>query len=420
MKKDFNKLVDLPKQPGVYHFLDENGVVLYVGKAKNLKNRVKQYFLKELGRGPSIGQMVERATGIRWIETESEIEAVILEAELIRKLKPKYNIRSKDDKSFLVIKITKKNQKTNEFPCVELVRYKDLDLKDKTADYFGPYPAGLLLKKSLRYLRKIFPYRDCSQAKFKTYSKKKRACIYGDIALCNAPCIGNLSAKDYQRNIFLLKSFLRGKKQKVIDSLEKLMKEKSKKHQFEEAAVIRNRLQALYHIKNVAIGIRDDLYSSNELIFSRIECYDISNIGDKYAVGSMVVFTNSKMDKDQYRKFKIRGKSISDLERLQQVLERRFNNDWPLPDLVVIDGGKQQLKVAKEVINGLNLNIPIISISKGPKRNRNEFHYSNAAVANYFKNNLTAKNIIMSSRDEAHRFAINYYRKVHNKELFND
>lgn len=413
------KTKELPKVPGVYHFVDQDGTVLYVGKAKNLSNRVKQYFLKELNRGPAIDQMIEFASDIKWIETESEIEAVLLEADLIKKLKPKYNVRLKDDKSFLVIKIAKKSKiKNDDFPLVELVRFKNVDLKDKTAEYFGPYPAGELLKKSLRYLRKVFPFRDCSKTKFNTYRKKLRPCIYGDIGVCTAPCASELSSAEYNQNIRYFKNFLRGRKKEVIESLEKSMKKYGKEKKYEEAAIIRNQLQALSHLKNVRIGLRDDLYHFNSAIFSRIECYDISNISGQYAVGSMVVFINGKSDKDEYRKFKIKGDLSSDLERLEEVISRRFQTDWPMPNLVVIDGGELQLKVAKEVLKEFNLNVPVVSISKGPNRDKNDFHFSDTNIAKYFKESKDLQNVAILARDEAHRFAISYYRKIHGKELF--
>ncbi len=450
----YKTITNIPPAPGVYRFLDQKGRVLYLGKAKNLKNRIKQYFMKELGRGPAIEIMVKEAADIKWIETDSEIEAVILEAELIKKLKPKYNVRLKDDKSFLAIRIAKNGRVAGgrsggEFPIVELVRFKNIDLSDRTADYFGPYPSGLLLKKSLQYLRKIFPFRDCSKTKFNTYRKKGRPCIYGDIRVCSGPCNDWVDEKQYVKNISYLKSFLRGKKKLIIESLEKEMNRLSRAKKFEEAALVRNKLAALNHLKDVAIGLRDDVFEKR-IIFKRIECYDIANLPtgrqvsvNNYAVGSMVVFSDGKPDKDEYRKFKINSSVISsdqresrdlsfkispptlssrndnesDLSRLKQVLERRFTNDWPNPDLIVIDGGTLQLKIALEVLQNSSLDIPVVSISKGPERKKNDFHYGNPFVASYLAGNEEAKNILISARDEAHRFAIEYYRKLHRKDL---
>ncbi len=451
MKIDLqNKIKEFPSSPGVYQFIDKSGDILYVGKAKNLKNRIRSYFGKEIGRGPAIELMVSLAVDVKNIITDSEIEAVLLEAELIKKLKPKYNVRLRDDKSFLVIKITRKiknskirSQKLSElsalgsmnsyqelFPCVELVRFKNVDMTDKSSYYFGPYPAGLLLKKSMNFLRKIFPYRDCSKTKYNIYRKKGRPCIYGDIRVCTAPCCGWVNSDQYQKNLNYLMNFLRGKKQQVYNNLRKEMLSLSKEKRFEEASLIRDKLRAIDHLKDVAIGIRDDVFNGNHSFFKRIECYDISNIGSEYAVGSMIVFTSGKKDSDEYRRFKINEKVKTtsknsklelpndDLLRLQQVLERRFKNTWKLPDLIVIDGGENQLKVAVEVLRKNKLNIPVISIAKGKERKKNEFHFSNENIAKYLKNNKDLQNIIIMARDEAHRFAITYYRKLHKKGLF--
>ncbi|MEI6499294.1 MAG: GIY-YIG nuclease family protein [bacterium] len=421
-----HKIKSLPNTPGVYHFLDAEGVVLYVGKAKNLKNRLKQYFLKDLGRGPAIEQMVVLANDIKWIETESEIEAVILEAELIKKLKPKYNIRLKDDKSFLAIRIAKNTSKTEPqiiFPIVELVRYRNVDFSDKSADYFGPYPSGELLKSSLRILRKIFPYRDCTKTKFNTYRRKHRTCIYGDLRVCSGPCNDWVNEEQYAKNIEYLKEFLRGRKKNIIVELEKEMKELSKSLRYEEASLVRNKLMALDHIKNVALGLRDDVFHIESTLFHRIECYDISNIMGEYAVGSMVVSIDGKPDKSEYKLFKIKMEKGSvelpnnDLDRLRQVLERRFKNDWAKPDLLVVDGGELHLKVAKEVLAANGLDIPLVSISKGAKRDKNDFHFASGAVAKHFLNSEALKNIIISARDESHRFAIQYYRKLHLRSM---
>ncbi len=430
-----NNLIEIAKQmptsPGVYQFIDEHGDILYVGKAKNLKSRIKSYFLKELGRGPAIDIMVEAAKDIRYIETDSEIEAVILEANLINRLKPKYNVRLRDDKSFLVVGITKpvkglqpgslaEKDLSNKYSKIDLIRYKNIDLKDRKAEYFGPYPAGLLLKKSLHFLRKIFPYRDCSKTKFNTYRKKGRPCIYGDIRVCTAPCVDWVSQQEYQKNINYLKSFLKGRKKDVIVDLDKRMGLLSKGRRFEQAALIRDKLAALDHLKDVAIGLRDDVFNRSTLIFKRIECYDISNISGKYAVGAMVVFENGKKAADEYRRFKIKytDELPNDLAMLKEVLERRFKNDWRLPDLIVIDGGENHLKVAIEVTKKNVTPVPSVSIAKGAKRDKNELHYSDAFIAKFVNNNKDLIDIIVSARDEAHRFAISYYRKLHEKGMF--
>lgn len=475
MKTIRQKIVTFPKSPGVYQFIDKNGDVLYVGKAKNLYNRIKSYFSKEIGRGPAIDIMVSLSKDVKYFVTDSEIEAVLREAELINEIKPKYNIKQKDDKSFLVIKITRKSQKskiknpkqtinskmqiqnnntdnqlstTNNyqdiFPCVELVRAKNVDFSDKTAQYFGPYPAGELLKKSIKHLRKIFPYRDCSKTKFNTQRKKGRPCIYGDIRICTGPCVDWVNPAEYWKNITYLKKYLVGEKNKIYKDLKMKMTKLAQNKCFEEAAIVRDKIKALNHLKEVAIGLKDDLFRFEGTLFTRIESFDVSNISGQFCVGSMAVFTSGKKDTDEYRKFKIRNpKSLpcrqageirnklqitnkseikntqkqDDLAMTKQVLERRFSNAWPLPDLIVVDGGGTHLTVAKRILKDSKLNIPVISIAKGAKRNKNEFYFSDENIAKYFHKNPYLQNIAISARDEAHRFAINFYRKLHNNKL---
>lgn len=416
MKKNKIKIDHFPKQPGIYRFYDNNGVILYVGKAKNLNSRIKSYFIKNLDRGPLIDQMMEIATKADFIETESEIEAVFLEAELIKKLWPKYNSALKDDKSYNYIKITKE-----EYPTVTLVRSREVDRNKKLkvkAELFGPYPAGLALKKSIRYLRKIFQFRDCSITKYNDAIKKKRACLYGDIKICSAPCVEKISKEEYRKNISYFRKFLKGRKKEIIKSLERDMKSASKTGNFELAASYRDKMLALNHLHEVAIGLRDDSFDSSKILFKRIECYDISNISGEYAVGAMSVISNGKADNSEYRKFKIKTvKGSNDLAMLEEMLSRRFKNNWPKPDLVVIDGGVNQLKIAKKVIEGLKLSIPYVSISKGAKRDKNELHYSDQNIAQYIKKTPEAIKSIILARDEAHRFAVKYYRYLHSKDM---
>jgi excinuclease UvrABC nuclease subunit len=303
------------------------------------------------------------------------------------------------------------------------VRYRNIDLNDKNYDYFGPYPSGELLKSSLRYLRKIFPYRDCTKTKFNTYHRKHRTCIFGDLRVCSGPCNDWVNEEQYAKNIKYLIEFLRGNKKKIITELEKEMKALSKALRYEEASLVRNKLMALDHIKSVALGLRDDVFHVENTLFHRIECYDISNISGDFSVGSMVVFIDGKPDKSEYKHFKIKMPKSelqmpnNDLDRLRQVLERRFGNDWAKPDLLVVDGGELHLKIAKEVMQANNLDIPLVSISKGAKRDKNDFHFASGAVAKHFLNSEQLKNILISARDESHRFAIQYYRKLHSKAM---
>lgn len=404
----------LPKAPGVYQFVDNQGLVLYVGKAKNLNNRLKSYYAKQINRGAGILIMLKEAKYIKVIECESEIEAVVLEAELINKLQPKYNIRQKDDKSFSMIEITH-----DDFPKVIISRYKEYKSDKKSSDYFGPYPSRDALKRSLKYLRKIFPYMDCSKTKFNSYKKRNRPCLYGEINICNAPCVERIDKSRYRKNINHLKTFLRGGKKKVVKELEAEMKKLSRDQRYEEAAETKNKLESLHHIQDVAVGIKDGFLTRENIFFERIESYDISNIFGKYAVGGMSVFIGGEKSTSDYRKFKIKTvKATNDLEMLREVIVRRLKNDWPKPDLFLIDGGENQLQVANKALKENNIKIPVVSISKGAKRDKNQFHFSDSSTAKYIKSTPNVQRILIQARDEAHRYAISYYRKLHQKGLF--
>ena len=404
-----------PKTFGVYYFVDQNGIVLYVGKAKRLENRVKSYFLKSLNRGPVIEQMVLLAKEIKYTRTESEIEAVFLEAELIKKLRPKYNVSLKDDKSFNLIYISKEK-----YPCVSLLRSKEKQVKKSLeGHFFGPYPASLALKKSIQILRKIFMFRDCSNTKYQTCQRRNRPCLYNDIKLCTAPCVNRISEKEYKNNIKYFKYFLRGKKKQIIKNLIKDMKLSSKNNDFEKAATNRDKISVLNHLHEVAVGLRDDTFNSPKVLFKRIECFDISNISGLYAVGAMSVITNGKIDTNEYRKFKIKTVSLAnDLAMIAEILKRRFKNNWSKPDLIIIDGGVNHLNIARKILNDIKLDIPIISIAKGVKRNKDEFYYSDTNLAKYIKNTPEMQKYLILARNEAHRFAVSYYRMLHKKGMY--
>jgi len=417
------KLNSLPTNPGIYQFYDSAGKILYIGKAKNLRSRVKSYFLRleELPetRSEAIYQMVGLVERIKTIETDSEIEAVFLEAQLINKIKPKYNSRQKDDKSFYVIEISK-----DEIPRLELRRSKDIPhlsasgRSSQRPEYFGPYPSGDVVKRALRILRKIFPYANCSETKYRRQEKLCKGCLYGDIKLCLAPC-ENSNLLECKKQINYLRDFLSGKKQKIIQSLSKEMKLLSRDKKFEEAAIIRDKLFTLEHLNRYSIGLKDsfDDFRSGS-IFARIEAYDISNIGGDFAVGAMTVLTLGKIDKDEYKKFKIKTvEGANDIAMMGEVIRRRLGNNWPLPNLLVIDGGATHLKSVMSVLSERDIKIPAISIAKGPDRKKDEFSYSTSEVGKYFLKNPELRNFAIQARDEAHRFSRSYYRSLHRKSL---
>ncbi len=412
-----NTISNLPTSFGVYQFFDVSGKILYIGKAKNLRTRVRSYFSVEnevKGRSSWVVEMVKKVAEIKVFETDSEIEAVLLEAELINKIKPKYNTRQKDDKSYCVIEISKEK-----IPKVEIRRVKNVDLKDKNFYYFGPFPSGDILKRAMKVLRKIFPYANCSKNKFTRQQKISRACLYGDINLCLSPCVDIAKIKETKKQIEFLRFFLSGKKKKIISEFAKEMKVLSQSKKYEEAALVRDKIFALDHLNRFSVGVKDNYQEIlDNSIFPRIEAYDISNIGGNFAVGSMTVLSLGKIDKSEYKKFKIKTvSSANDLAMMKEVIRRRLKNNWQKPDLIVIDGGVTHLKVVSSKIKKTKLEIPIIAIAKGANRKKDEFHFSSADLAKVFQKNKELKNLAIIARDEAHRFSQSYYRKLHRKSL---
>lgn len=411
-----NLYKNFPQTSGVYLMKNRKSEIIYVGKAGNLKKRVSSYFLRpQDGR---ISKLVQEIVKIDYRKTDSVIEALILEAELIKKYTPQFNIKDKDDKSFLYAEITKE-----EFPRVILVRARDF--KKESGACFGPYTSATSIREALKIIRKIFPY---SLHKFggATSGKKrgrisenpKRPCFDYELGLCPGTCAGLINRKDYLKNIKNIKLFFSGQKKRILKNLEKEMKEAAKNLEFEKAKKLRGQIFALRHIQDTSLINTDDFdnpsrNTGERSVDTRIEGYDISNISGTSAVGSMVVFTNEKLDKNEYRKFKI--KTIfqnNDTGMLREVLSRRFSRykgDWLLPNLVLVDGGKPQVNVAKKVLKDCGLKIPVAGIAKGSERKKNEFH---GAVPKW-----TDKNTLIQVRDEAHRFAIAYHKKLRGREF---
>lgn len=403
----------LPQTPGVYLMKSRAGEFLYVGKAGNLRRRVSSYFLRpQDGR---ISRLVSEIKKIDYQKTDTAIEALILEAALIKKHQPRFNIREKDDKSFLYVEITK-----DKFPRVILVRGKDVlgdkpfdKAQDKHGKLYGPFTSAKSLREALKIIRRIFPYSThVSGQKF------IRPCFDYEIGLCPGVCTGLISRTEYRKHINHIKLFFDGKKQRILKNLRREMSKASKQLRFEEAVKIRRQIFSLEHIQDIALISEDDRDSRTKGF--RIEGYDISNISGVSAVGSMVVFVDDKPDKNEYRKFKIKTVvGANDTAMLKEVLTRRFNRarlsvegalGWQLPNFILIDGGVPQVNAAREVAREMNIKIPIAGIAKGPERKRNDF----IGTIPPSINRLT----LIRVRDEAHRFAISYHKKVRNRNFF--
>lgn len=393
-----NDLVkNIPETPGVYLFKGVKGKLLYVGKAGNLRRRVSSYFSKS--HSDKTEKLVGEIRHIDYVKTPTAIEALILEAGLIKKFEPPYNFREKDDKSFLYIELTHE-----EYPRVLLVRGKE----SPGGERFGPFTNASDVRSALSILRKIFPYNTHEASKIGSY---KRACFNAQIGLCPGTCVGAIDKTEYRRGMRNLKLFLQGKRDRLIKNLEKEMTLAAKNLCFEEAGRLKRQLFALGHIQDVALISREDIDSGETKV--RIEGYDISNISGTSPVGSMVVAEGNRLAKSEYRKFKIRTIHQSDdVGMLKEVLSRRFLHpksliSWPLPDLVLVDGGQGQVNVARSVMAEAGLQIPVVGIAKGPTRKKNEFVGEIPGGID--------KEILIRLRDEAHRFAIQYHKKIRGK-----
>lgn len=406
-----NTTKKFPETPGVYYMKNARGAVIYIGKAINLKRRVSSYFQK--AHDTRVEKMVSEITTIDFKKTPSVLEALILEANEIRRLMPKYNVRERDDKSYLYLVFTKEK-----FPKPELVRGHELarfGVRHFNGVY-GPYLSAVSIRAALKILRKTFPYSTDSE-------KQKRPCFYYHLRLCPGVCVGAVDSKIYRKNIHHLGMVFQGKKERLIKELKDTMQTASKNERFEEAGKIRNQIFALQHIQDVAVLTRESPISpsspSTINIFGRIEGYDISNISGAEAVGSMVVFEDGEPKKSAYRKFKIKTvKGINDVAMMKEVLRRRMHHLYPTPytlhpldkpDLILIDGGWGQVNAARDVFDEYHFDIPIVGIAKGFNRKQDRPIYDSKnielgrIVAQY-------QNILLHVRDEAHRFAVNYHR----------
>jgi excinuclease UvrABC nuclease subunit len=400
------KNLEIPKTPGVYLF-KKGGEILYIGKATSLADRTKSYFGRDLieTRGPRIVQMVEEADTLEWQESDSVLEAVILEAKLIKKHLPPANVKEKDDKSYKYVVITKE-----EFPRVLLVRGKELFglsqddqfLPEKLEASYGPFPKPGELKEALAIVRKIFPFRDTCEI------GSKRPCFNARIGLCPGVCAGLQTPHDYKRQIRHIKLFFEGHKKDLVKELTHEMNNFARDERFEEAARARNQIFALEHIQDVALLKREKPGSREGY---RIEGYDVAHISGTALVGVMTVATGGELDKAEYRKFKIRltasaARQNDDNKSLSEILTRRLKHtEWKMPDLIVVDGSTAQKNTAERIIAEQNLSIPVVGVVKNEHHRPSHIIGESAIVKDH-------KIEILLVNAEAHRFAITYHKKL--------
>ena len=432
---------NLPPTPGVYIMKNGKGEILYIGKAVNLKRRVSSYFLRT--NNYRIEKLVSQIKKINYKKTDTGLEALILESELIKKHQPPFNVLEKDDRSFLYVEIAKEK-----FPRVLLVRGKDStsNISRQTSSIFGPFISASAIREAIKIVRRIFPFsvHDPKTLLASGHTLNPKPCFDYSLGLCPGTCIGAVSQKEYAKNIRNIKLFFSGKKKRILESLKKEMKILSKNLEFEKAEKTKRQIFAFQHIQDTAF-ISEDLIlkpKTYDLKPSlRIEGYDISNISGTSAVGSMVVFSakegNFRPQKSDYRKFKIYSvKGPNDTGMIKEILSRRLKHqEWPLPDLILIDGGRGQINAVKAALAEANLKIPVIGIAKGSKRNKNEFHgdirpqfYKPIHQTSDRKNSVSRPSELKSSvhierkvliqvRDEAHRFAIRYHKKFRKRNF---
>lgn len=423
------KLKTLPRSPGVYFHKAENGEIIYVGKAAVLKNRVRQYFQNSRDMDVKTRALVSEIATTDWVETESEIDALFLESEMVKRYMPRYNILLRDDKSQLFVRIDMKS----EFPYVCFTR----NPADDGADYFGPYFNGYAVRKALRYLRKTFPY----------YTKPPKANQRPDLDAHLGLSPYGLSSSEYKSVLKNLVRYLKGERVAIVKELERDMKASAQLHDFEKAAKIRNRITNLRELKQrIMFGDKEFLNISKDQalsdlrellglrkIPSRIEGYDISHMSGTNVVASMVVFTNGVSDRANYRKFKTRIEHNNDFYNMNETITRRFSEKntkaWGVPDLVLVDGGKGQLDAALQARDARGWEmIPFVGIAK--KEEQIVIHHARSGVAlnkakletlegyQTITEDFTLVNLPHAShiikllqriRDESHRFAVSYH-----------
>lgn len=423
------KLKTLPRSPGVYFHKAKDGEIIYVGKAAILKNRVRQYFQNSRDFDAKTLALVNEIVDTDWVETESEIDALFLESEMVKRYMPRYNVLLRDDKSQIFVRIDMKS----EWPTVTTTRHP----ADDGAEYFGPYYNGFAVKKALRYLRRTFPF----------YIKPPRtgdSTLEASIGLVPPP---GMSSKEYKETLRKLIRYFEGGRKKLMKELERDMKTAARLHDFENAGLLRNRLRNLVELQQrIMFGDREFLDISKDRALAdirellglkdipkRIEGFDISHMGGTNVVASMVVFSNGVSDRAEYRKFKTRIEHNNDFYNMSETILRRLSEknvkSWGIPDLVLIDGGKGQLDAALAARDGINRQaLPFIGLAKREEQIVIDYKRSNVAINRQKIEELGGRmessekymlislphsshivKLLQRIRDESHRFAVSYH-----------
>lgn len=415
----------LPDMPGVYIFKNARGQKLYIGKATSLRSRVRSYSRPDIinTRGPLIEKMFHTAARVDFIQTNSVLEALILEASLIKKHQPPYNTKEKDNKSFNYVVITREN-----FPRILTKRGREIVLlgaaeeKRQYKAVFGPFPNGASLRDAMKIIRRIFPYRDtCTPASEAIAAgKTPRPCFNHSIGLCPGVCTGAITAAEYAKTVRRITLFFEGNMKRLLSSLEKDMNAHARAEEFEKAADIRKIIFALQHIQDVSLISRDDVeqqvvdeHGAAGTTF-RIEAYDIAHLGGSSTVGVMVVVENGESRPAEYRKFKIRGpKGNDDVGNLSEILERRLAHpEWPLPQLIVVDGSLAQRNAAEKILEAKKLpaSIPVVSVVKDEHHKPRDIEGDPAMTEKH-------RAAILRANSEAHRYVMKFHKVRRGKDF---
>lgn len=439
-KGELNK-VNLPDEPGVYMFRGGDGRILYIGKAASLRDRVRSYVARDLAetRSPAIAGMMEKVKKVDFEKTETVLEALIREANLIKKYQPPYNVDEKDNKSFNYLVITREA-----FPRVLVVRGRELFLTfglrksifglTKSKYVFGPFPHGGALQEAVKLVRRIFPFRDntcvpcarsmlgkqpCANSNELAHGKAARKtqrmnteckpCFNRQLGLCPGVCTGEIDKKDYREIIRNICELFSGGMPSLKRRLNKEMKDAAKAEDFEKAAKLRRQVSALEHIRDVSLIKEEYRVAPGGSL--RIEAYDIAHTSGADTVGVMTVVENGEPCKAGYRMFKIREARNDDTKALAEILERRLaHTEWPYPKLIVVDGGKSQLNAAARVLKRAGIMIPLVAVTK------DEFHRPAGVIGDERMAHAYGKEILIAN-SEAHRFGINFHRKRRQKGM---
>jgi excinuclease ABC subunit C len=422
------KVREFPQTPGVYIMKDAAGVVIYVGKAKNLRARAGSYFLKAAADDRRTADLVREIHDIDFVPAESEVDALLVEARLVKDIQPKFNQELKDDKTFPYLEIYTRE----DFPRVEFTRQP----QDRGTKLYGPFASAGGLRGAIQVLQKIFKFRTCSldindgDEKWRWY----RPCLLASIQQCTAPCNLRISKEDYQRDIQRLRMFLEGKKKQLLGEMKAEMEAAAKELKFEKAARLRDEIHLLEtldkrgeldeHVqpevffidpKKGLAGLKKVL--KLDKVPRTIEGVDIAHLGGDETVASLVRFIDGLPFKPGYKRFRIRGVSgIDDFRSIHEVVARRFarlHDEMEIfPDLLLIDGGKGQLHAAMAAFNELGIEPPaMISIAKREEELFVPGHEEPLRLSRH----SYALRLLQYVRDEAHRFAQHYHHLLRRK-----